>query len=733
MVPEGAGCLRNRRWSRLAAWIGALLGVVLLTGFAGSAQSTAGIDIEIVSLHVGWTYGLDQALVGDTVRINARLRNLGTESVGQFTVDFFFTETITGEHGKIGSQTVSGLASGEETRPVISFETTGFTPGIYVFSAEADAMETLGESNRCNNVTPLEACDGTAAERSDKYTLTVLQSGRHLSQLALQGTFPVCRMGELDTRWTFNVYNVGTESLQLISSSNLDVAGYYRLALTPPANVFETLSGSEDLGVLGFIGSSGSQGSITITLDYASLASEFRPSDREADDFEVIGRSDQAQLRVSVAPTGEDAGLARDAFFPDQYKLSYFYSTVDAWTFPAREQCRCEDQQYYEDIATVPVEPVVEGGRVFHIVTTSAGSDRLHVLKVDTGEEQAVWSASGELTAPVVAYDNSGAVDIYRIYIGSSDGSVHALQYTLGETELTSLWQSETGIVTERRSGNRPTTFLLLSSDAEELIIGSEAGAFVLDPTDGAVLRRHTDYEVTSLPAYADATGTLWMASGSDVYAINPNGSVCSFEADDPITTSLELNQPQDVVFLGTDGGDLLALGVGSGTACTLRAREEALLWDDIIGLDVYSTDEDALIYLTSTTGEVYSIEYKDSQEEFRGTTEGERTKRLGDIMTPPAVFASDEARAVLVTGLDRRTDRPVLQVWEDDLDDLAQVNVWGNNDVWFAFLPEEAGVVPSALLAPVVAVVDIDNESAYGLVGCSNGYLYAFDLGQLW
>ncbi|MBU0595915.1 hypothetical protein KJ567_04445, partial [Candidatus Bipolaricaulota bacterium] len=554
MLPEGISCRRNPRWPSRVACVG-LLFVIGFVAIAGVGQNSAGIDVSVVSLHVGWTYGLDQALVGDTVRINARVRNGGTEAVGQFTVDFFFTETITGEHGKIGTQTVSGLAPGEENRPVVSFDTTGLTPGIYVFSAEVDSARLLGESNRCNNVTPLKVCDGVSAERSDKYKLTLLQSGRHISELALQGTFPVCRMGELQTRWAFDVYNVGTETLSLVTSMNLDVAGYYRLALTPPSNVFEALSGAEDLGVTGYIGASGSRGSITIQLDYTSFESEFRPTDTEANAYRVLGLSDQAQLRVSVAPTGNDIGVRQDVFLPDQYQLSYFYSTVDAWTFPTRAHCRCEDEAYYDDISTVPADPFVVGGRVFHVVTTTAGNDRLHVLSVDTGEEQAVWNGSGELTAPVVAYNASGSAGVYRVYVGASDGRIHALQYTLGSSGLTPLWQSETGLVTQRDADGSQTAHLLLSADKAELIVGSGNGAFVIDTTSGTVVRRYTEYGgVTSRPAYADATGTLWIASGSDVYALEPSGSACSYDVGDVVTTSLKLNQPETVVFFGTDG-----------------------------------------------------------------------------------------------------------------------------------------------------------------------------------
>jgi hypothetical protein len=96
----------------------ASLFLLLLAGASGLVAAQD-VDVSIESLHISWVESstiqdrpnlvLDQALIGDTIRLSASVKNLGTSTAGQFYVDFFFTETISGEHGKIGSH--SPLAS----------------------------------------------------------------------------------------------------------------------------------------------------------------------------------------------------------------------------------------------------------------------------------------------------------------------------------------------------------------------------------------------------------------------------------------------------------------------------------------------------------------------------------------------------------------------------------------------------------------------------------------------
>ncbi len=725
---------RRERWG----WLVLPLLVALLAGGTAHGQAGEGADIAIVSLHVGWveqeasqdrSLGLDQALVGDTVRVSATVRNLGTTAVGQFEVDFFFTETISGEHGKVGTQTVSGLDVGEESRPVVSIDTTTFTPGIYIFSAEADAADSLEEANRCNNVAPLGACAGDAEERADRYQLTLLRSGRHISEMTLADAFPVCRMGSLQTSLALDVHNVGTESL---TSSDLQVWGYYRLALEAPADEFDFLVKDVDgnpvqLSKFASPGDPGDEGFILVTLNYDIFNRLFQPSASAGESGDVLGRANPVQLRISVNPEG--GGSPEDVFLPAQFYLAQFYSTADLWTFPARAHCRCDD---YTDIESVHVAPVISGGLVFHVASTSSG-DRLHVLKVRTGEEKASWAPAGggSLTSPAVWYDTS--TQTYRIYLGAGDGRVYALEGEDKDEEpfLAELWQSDDGLVTGfDASLEVPTTYLVLSDDGSKLVVGSGNGVFVLDAIDGETERSQTALgAVTSAPAYADGTGTIWIAADEVVYGIRSNGSSCSFDVQDRISTSLGLNATETTVFFGAESGGFYALDATSGGSTCSEEAFDGITLRSIVGMSMVSTDDDAVIYLTSDIGEIARFEYDDGRG-FDDVILSERQFDPTDILTAPAVLPNsdgDDAIAVFITGWTRdgRVTRPVLQGWESDLEEYETITVWSSS-VPFLFKPEESGEIPDALLRPVV-----DPETGVLLVASSDGYLYAFDLSQ--
>lgn len=740
MLREVSSCALRcvRRCRKGLGWPVLPLLVVLVAGWAVNGQTGEETDIAVVSLHIGWveqeasqdrSLGLDQALVGDTVRVSATVRNVGKAAVGQFEVDFFFTETISGEHGKIGTQTVSGLDVGEESRPVVSVDTTAFTPGVYVFSAEADADGSLGEeeANRCNNVAPLGACAGAEEERADRYRLTLLRSGRHISEMTLADAFPVCRMGSLQTSLAVDVHNVGTESL---TSADLEVWGYYRLALEPPADEFDFLVKDAEgnpvqLSKFASPGDPGDEGFILVTLNYDIFNRLFQPSAAAAESGDVLGKANPVQLRISVNPEG--GGSPKDVFLPEPFNLAQFYSTVDLWTFPARTHCRCDD---YTDIESVHVAPVVSGGLVFHVASTASG-DRLHVLKVRTGEEKASWAPAGggSLTSPAVSYD--APTQTYRVYVGAGDGRVYALEGEDKEDEpfLVELWQSDDGLGTGfDTTSESPTTHLVLSDDGSKLVVGSGHGVFVLDTVAGGTERSHTRHgAVTTAPAYVDGTGTIWIAADEVVYGIRSNGSSCSFDAQDRITTSLGLNATRTTLFFGAESGGFYALdATSSGSTCSEKAFDGITL-RSIVGMSLVSTDDDAVIYLTSDIGEIARFEY----DEGRGFDDVELSERQfdpTDILTAPAVLPNsdgDDAVAVFISGWTRdgRVTRPILQGWESDLEEYESITAWSSS-VPFLFKPEENGAIPDALLRPVV-----DTETGVLLVASSDGYLYAFDL----
>ncbi len=717
---------------RGAVTVPLLILVVMVVSVAVRADSAVDISVETIRIDrspgaasAEGSLGLDQGLVGDTLHVSALVKNVGTSPVGQFKVDFFFTEMISGEHGRIGTQTVLGLDPGGEIRPVVVVDTSTFTPGIYAFSAEADPAGLLGEEDRCNNIAPRGSCAGQAKERQDKYKLTLLREGKSISELSVTPRFPVCRMGKLEETITVHLYNVGTEPL---TKDDVEVWGYYRLGLDPPADQFTPLvvdaaENPVQLSVKSFAGlDPGKDGYMTIGLSFDVFDRLFEPRSTEENEGEDLGNPYPVQLRMTVK-VGTDE---KDIFLPDQFRLAQFYSAVDLWTFPARPVCSCTT---YEDIESISVPPAVAGGLVFHVVST-AGGDRLHVLKVNTGEEKGSWEAPNgiDLTSPAAFYDSTG--NSYRIYLGGSDGKVYALQ---GEEKeegafLTSLWTSPSDIVSPPRSEGA-TSHLRLSSDGTKLIVGSENGVFVLDAASGDLLGSYTSYgPVSTKPAYVDATGAIWFASDEEIYGILPNGSECTYDVKDRVTTSLELNGTGTSLFFGTESGSVYAVDavVGGGT-CTVLASADPLR--TVVGMAVATAEEDAVIYLTSDIGEIARVEY-DERKGFTRVTTSERDFEPTKILVAPALLENrkgDDADAVLVAGewkeKGARTLRPVLQGWKSDLTEYETVKIWGSS-VSLVFEPEEDTVIPQGLLMPV-----IDQDWKILLVASSDGYLYAFDL----
>ena len=700
--------------------------LALLLAVSGIVAAQA-IDVSIESLHISWvedetiidrpSLDLDQALVGDTIRVSATVKNIGSTTAGQFYVDFFFTETVSGEHGKIGSQAVIGLDPGEERRPVVTFDSSTFAPGLYVFSAEADPPQELGETERCNNFAPLAECAGSLEQSEDRYKLDLLQQGNHISELSLRADFAVCQMGSLTTGWVVEAHNVGTEAFSF-TGADLDIYGYYRESLDPPANAFVALltdgGTPQQLPKNVFLSNPGDEGFISITLDYSIFSSLFRQSGE-------LGKAHPAQLRVSVNPT--NGGTPQDLYLPSQYSLAQFYSEVDLWTFPSRSLCQCDD---YSDIAAVSVDPAVAGGLVFHVVTTSDG-DRLHVLKVGTGEERLdPWLApsGARLSTPAVAYD--ATAQAYRIYVAASDGNVYALDGSDKETGsfLVQDWTSSLGLTSA-------TAYVSISSDGSLLVVASESGAYVLSSADGAILRSNTAHAVTTRPVFSSATGTVWFASDETVYGLRADGTLCvNDNILDQITSNLGINHDETAIYFGTDSGDFFAIDISASSgSCSIVSQETALLKRTIVGLDVVSDSADAVLYVTSSIGEIVRVEYSDGRG-FDDIQNGIDEFEPREIATAPAILPTSNGRdatVVFLTGQTRdgRTDRPVLQGWDKDLEEYETVSAWGTS-IDFVFKPEEQDLIPDALLTPIV-----DAETFTLLIASSDGYLYAFDLSQ--
>jgi outer membrane protein assembly factor BamB len=720
---------RASRRVRSAGVVVCLAAVLAVGGLA-----VAGADISVESLQIGLvegsttvvrsTLGLDQGIIGDTVRVSALVRNDGVAAVGEFDVDFFFTEIISGEHGLLKTQVVSGLEPGTEKRPVVVFDTSTFSPGIYAFSADADPRDALGDTDPCDNVAPRAACSGSTAESADKYSITLLRQGRHISQLAVRDPFPLCRMGRLQTSLTVDVYNVGTETL---SGNDLAVYGYFRLGLNPPANEFAPLvtdaSGTPvQLAKIVSLGAPGKVGTIVLTLNYDAFTRQFAPNSTVADAGEVIGRANPAQIRITVQPA-DGTGTSQDLFLPAQFELSQFYSTVDLWTFPQRQACCSGD---CTTTTSVAVEPAVAGGLVFHVAQGAAG-EAMHVLKIRTGEEKGAWSApmGKTLTSPSAIYD--ATANVYRVYVGASDGRVYALEGTDKDEGafLTDLWQSAAADVIVKGD-----THLVLSTDKTKLIVGSESGAFVLDAVTGQTLRKVTSHvPVTSAPAYFDATGDLWFAADQTVYRVPASGSESSLNVNDRVTTDLVKNQRETALFCGTQSGYVYALDPAAKSSASMQLWTFYTQLRSIVGMSAVSNNDDAVFFVSSAIGDMARVEY-DHGRGFRNLAVSSRLLAPSAIAAAPAVLANaagDDAALVLVSGKkqDGRTTYLVLQGWDREFGKYENVTVWGAS-VPFLFKPEEGGTASATLLRPIV-----DAETFTLLVASSNGYLYAFDLSQ--
>jgi hypothetical protein len=524
-------------------------------------------------------------------------------------------------------------------------------------------------------------------------------------------------MGSLTTGLIVDAHNVGTDAFSF-AGTDIDVLGYYRESLEPPANAFAALLSvggvPQQLSKIVSLSNPGDAGFIRITLDYSIFDSLFRQTS-------ALGKANPAQLRISVSPV--DGGAPQDLYLPSQYTLAQFYSEVDLWTFPARAHCQCDD---YNDITAVEVYPAVAGGLIFHVVNTSTG-DRLHVLKVRTGEEKLdPWSApsAASLSSPTVFYDT--ATQTYRVFVAASDGKIYALNGIDKETGsfLTQGWISSAGLV----SG---PAFLSTSSDGSLLIVGSGAGAYVLNALDGTILRSDTTHAVTTQPAFSNTAGTLWFASDETVHALRPDGTRCTNDSIlDQITSNLGINQDETAVFFGTDSGDFFAIDITSASAsCPIVSQETALLKRTIVGLDVVSDGSDAVLYVTSSIGEIVRVEYSDGRG-FDDIQNGVDEFEPREIAASPAILPTSNGKDATVVFLvgqtrDGRTDRPVLQGWDRNLEEYETVSIWSSS-IPFLFKPKENDAIPEALLTPVV-----DAATFTLIVASSDGYLYAFDLSQ--
>lgn len=700
----------NARGTAVSLTAGVILAVLLAAVPALGSPDISVTDIEFGIVAQGGagsrpSLSENQAILGDTVRVRAVVHNNGDSASGVFSVEFYFIEISSQETDRIGSATVFGLAPGEQLKPAVTLDTSALAPGIYEIVVKADPGGTLGETNLCNNEIPREACPGDVSKESSAYTLTLLRQGAAISDVQAGTTlaFPMCRMGALVSSQALNFYNVGTESL---SRTDYRVSIAYRTDLT---DSFTDLATSLLATSQPSLSNPGEETTLFVGWSDSLLNKVFGEiSDSEHDLYVGLGKSLPIQIRISIAPIGEDgtSSVLREVFLPAKRERSNLYSTVDLWTFPERPACSAS--LVADTGNTVRVAPAVGPDDLIYHVLGGPGGDELFALNVN-GEVLWSLSLSGELTTVAFGrYEGTAEAHTTVLYVGSSDGKLYALRSRKTEDTYTveQLWEKSVGAVTARP---------VVSGDKTRVIVGSASGLFVFDE-NGTEKAKVTNKGAVSLPPlYVDATKETWFASGSTVYKASEDAAIlCTHNAGSNVTTPLETNAGQTVVYFGTEDSLLWAIGTVKGADC--KPKTSLDLASPVSGLSVLRPGDARRdeIYVTTEDGHAHLVRYAAPT-----LTQEEDRKLLRKIVeTPPALVVSDNrVRAVFVV-----SPSGELKAVSDDLGQVLDVEVWGES-VPYQF------VSGKAMTAPVIYT---EADPMILLVGSADGVLYAFDLSQL-
>ncbi len=613
------------------AGYGAAILVALVLCLSGAVLSDdiiaiTGIDVRVVSGTGASSALSDQAGVGDLLHVRANVANVGAQTVERLEIEFFFTEQITGEHGKIGTQTVYEILAGGEKRPVVTLDTTGFTPGIYRFTAALlDPDSALNDDVTENNRYEQRLAEATA----------MLASGARIGELSVLTTFGLCQLGSTASRNLFgttrvelqggitdsinlSVYNVGRVPLtNAVAGEDHDpiaVAVQYRNS-NEPTVAWEPLGsyapdGSDNTLEVRFddIAPGDSKELLLKILDFSALEPVYRPTTDQQATFSVLGRPagsrDRLFVRVVLTAGSGDTAVSQEIFLPSETSGATIYGEPDLWTFPVRSECGCEESC---DRVSTAIAPVLLPGDtfLFHVTTDGTGSE-LNVLNVTSGASVADWSTDQEIvTRPALSWErfevpnpdpnSMGLLEVqeWTVYLGTDDGALHSLLVTRTEDGAVTLverpgWAAPDGLVSGLDREDKTTTHLVLTDtgvrsealDEVELIVTSESGAFFLNASSGASISeftRRTDIAIVDDAGFADTeplsislapvyvAGMLWFAV--DQYVVGLDGTAhngCAYAVDDVVTTPLALAGDASTIFLGTAFGTIYALTAGS-------------------------------------------------------------------------------------------------------------------------------------------------------------------------
>jgi len=646
--------------------VGILL--LLLAGIGLCVAAAGEIEIRDISVRrvAAQSYASVQDLddniviVGDQLHVRAVVANTSSETLSRLRVDFYFTETLTNEHGLLGSQTVFSLMPGEQRLPAISVPTDGFTPGRYIITA-AVALQNAADYT-----------DSFTSSEDDEAVIRVNGLGPAIAEITtseLTSSFRKSQFGGLDDTIAIKLYNVGTTSFGGITigvfppltcgGETIDISSASDNPSQPFLRFSDIGKGILDLQVVAILGErektlpikelrlEGNAPGETMRLITRfctdPLDSFYQPADEAMASFEVLGQpavaAEPLSIELSIRPgvaidDVTTAGTTRKLVLPSEDAKATVYSELDLWQFPL------PDEENSLGVPTVmpSIQPAAQSSElIFHVTQETVDSSvyQLHAIDPEDGSVYASLDLpSTPLTDPMtmsVSLDENvfeyrlyygmatGAVDLYSLTVDKSDASQDPI-YTWGIGNAANSWQSIGDLVDVGLSA-RPTTYVQLgqavkpgdTDSSSVVVVSGPKGIYVLDVETGSILNGIPSQGITTQPAIVD--GYIWYAQGTEIHsspliASEDAVTYCTPFTNRVITTPIV--HLDGVLFWGTSGGGVNAHIIGTSCDTTAGRRELSSLGDIVgisLGTDTSDTG-DPILFVTGKSGGIASYEF---------------------------------------------------------------------------------------------------------------------------
>ena len=661
---------------------------------------------------------------GDRVRISAEIQNRSGSPTEEFVVRFYFEGQISRETGKIADEIIHRLDDGESLRTSVVWDTTDLRPGTYTIIADANP---------------------SGAEEIEGYgSLTVLREGLYidfLGPIQFPHKEPLCPTGRILTELHFmnqDFVNLGTVP---IGQGDLDIMVSYRgdktqtyveMASSPLAATLWRMEDGQEVFLTDKL-LTGETGRVRFQTRYDfDLANDVLRLDQP----DSLGFGNPIRIKFEAIANSKTA--SSPTYVPSKKDFLTVYSKLDLWTFPSRSGCggtAIESQ-------TIGVPPVIEGGKIFFVVSSASGSGevshKLYSATTTTGTAR--WSRpvvfDSRVTPPAVGRRGTNTV----VYVGSSkpENSLYAIvDIDLGAgADPPAEANRDTGFP---KPGVAPQIGSVLyqpavrtdldsqGSGRDIVYVGSENGLFALNG-DGSLRWKITEPgEVTQPVTAVPDTDDVWFASGKFIYRVedpgNKNGAELEqgdysfFPVDSSIATALvATGQAADYdVFFCTEESSVYAVGLSDDDIVS-SARKSKIEAEYVHGLSVVGEPaSSASIYAYTELG-IHLLTY-DNGEYLQDAIRYD-ISQVGELVparTPAVLLDNSQGfRALLIT-----TNDGELLALSEDLDDVLNIEIWDNKDAEFRF------AAPSPTMTrPVVA-----SDFNVVVVGTAeDGYVYAFE-----